>query len=62
MALSARQVEQYQDDGFVCPVPVMSPQEAAGLRRQLGHLRRSLHVRVLDARVPAHWGSPNGKS
>jgi hypothetical protein len=21
MALSARQVEQYQDDGFVCPVP-----------------------------------------
>jgi len=35
MALSAQQVEQYQHDGYVCPVPVMPPAEAAGLRRQL---------------------------
>ena len=35
MALSAQQVEQYQHDGYVCPVPVMSPAEALGLRRQI---------------------------
>jgi hypothetical protein len=35
MALSAQQVEQYQHDGYVCPVPVMPAAEAAGLRRQL---------------------------
>jgi hypothetical protein len=35
MTLSAQQVEQYQHDGYVCPVPVMSPAEALGLRRQI---------------------------
>jgi len=35
MALSARQIEQYQRDGFVYPVPVMPATEAVGLRRQL---------------------------
>lgn len=35
MALSAEQVEQYRRDGYLCPVPVMSSAEAAGLRRQL---------------------------
>lgn len=33
--LSAQQIERYRRDGFVCPVPVMSAAEAAGLRRQL---------------------------
>lgn len=33
--LSAQQIECYRRDGFVCPVPVMSAAEAAGLRRQL---------------------------
>ena len=35
MALTPVQVEQYRSDGYVCPVPVMSASEAAGLRRQL---------------------------
>jgi hypothetical protein len=35
MTLSAQQVDQYHRDGYVCPVPVMSASEAAGLRRQL---------------------------
>lgn len=35
MALTAQQVAQYKRDGYVCPVPVMSAQEALGLRRQL---------------------------
>ena len=35
MTLSAQQVEQYRHDGYVCPVPVMSPAEALGLRRRL---------------------------
>jgi len=35
MTLSAQQVEQYHRDGYVCPVPIMSASEAAGLRRQL---------------------------
>ena len=35
MALSKLEVEQYHRDGYVCPVPVMSASEAAGLRRQL---------------------------
>lgn len=35
MALSTQEVEQYRRDGYVCPVPVMSASEAAGLRRQL---------------------------
>ena len=35
MALTAQQIAQYQRDGYVCPVPVMSPAEASGLRRQL---------------------------
>ncbi len=35
MALSAKQVEQYRRDGYVCPVPVMPAAEAAGLRRRL---------------------------
>jgi hypothetical protein len=35
MALSAQQVEQYQHDGYVCPVPVMPSAEALGLRRQI---------------------------
>ena len=35
MPLSADQVVQYHRDGYVCPVPVMSASEAAGLRRQL---------------------------
>jgi len=35
MTLSAQQVAQYERDGYICPVPVMAPAEAAGLRRQL---------------------------
>jgi non-haem Fe2+, alpha-ketoglutarate-dependent halogenase len=35
MTLSAEQVAQYNHDGYVCPVPVMSSSEAQGLRRQL---------------------------
>ncbi len=35
MPLSAEQVVRYHRDGYVCPVPVMLPQEAAGLRRRL---------------------------
>ena len=35
MPLSADQVVQYHRDGYVCPVPVMSPAEAAALRRRL---------------------------
>ncbi|HEU4646663.1 MAG TPA: phytanoyl-CoA dioxygenase family protein [Burkholderiales bacterium] len=35
MALTPVQVAQYHRDGYVCPVPVMSASEAAGLRRQL---------------------------
>lgn len=34
-ALSRDQVEQYQRDGFVCPVPVISPDEAADYRARL---------------------------
>jgi len=35
MPLSADQVVQYHRDGYVCAVPVMSPAEAAALRRRL---------------------------
>jgi Phytanoyl-CoA dioxygenase (PhyH) len=35
MRLSAEQVAQFHRDGYVFPVPVMSPQEASGLRRRL---------------------------
>jgi len=35
MALSAKQIEQYRRDGYVCPVPVMPVAEALGLRRKL---------------------------
>ncbi len=35
MLLSADQIEQYQRDGFVYPVSVMSTEEAVGLRGQL---------------------------
>ena len=35
MRLSAEQIAQYRRDGYVCPVPVMSADEARGLRRQL---------------------------
>src|SRR5260221_7785015 len=35
MPLSAEQVVQYQREGYVCPVAVMSAAEAAGLRKQL---------------------------
>jgi hypothetical protein len=35
MALSAEQIGRYREDGFLCPVPVMSAAEAAGLRRRL---------------------------
>jgi non-heme Fe2+,alpha-ketoglutarate-dependent halogenase len=35
MPLSPEQVEQFRREGYVCPVPVMSASEAAGLRRQL---------------------------
>jgi len=35
MPLSTDQVVQYHRDGYVCPVPVMPPAEAATLRRRL---------------------------
>ena len=35
MTLTAQQVAQYDRDGYVCPVPVMTPAEAAELRRRL---------------------------
>lgn len=35
MSLSAEQVTQYERDGYVCPVPVMSAGEARELRRRL---------------------------
>lgn len=35
MSLRADQIARYQHDGYVCPVPVMPPQEVAGLRRRL---------------------------
>jgi ectoine hydroxylase-related dioxygenase (phytanoyl-CoA dioxygenase family) len=35
MPLTAQQIDQYRRDGYVCPVPVMPPSEAAGLRRKL---------------------------
>lgn len=35
MTLSASQVAAYHRDGYLCPVPVMPPDEVAGIRRQL---------------------------
>jgi len=35
MTLDAPQLAQYERDGYLCPVPVMASDEAAGLRRQL---------------------------
>lgn len=35
MTLTADQVSGYHRDGYVCPVPVMPPAEAAGIRQQL---------------------------
>ncbi len=35
MPLTAEQITQYRRDGYVCPVPVMPANEAAGLRRKL---------------------------
>ena len=35
MPLSAKEVAQYQRDGYVCPVPVMPAEKALALRKQL---------------------------
>jgi hypothetical protein len=35
MPLTVEQITQYRRDGYVCPVPVMTAAEAAGLRRKL---------------------------
>ena len=39
--LSVVQIQQYRNEGFVAPVPVMSAQEALGIRQELERFEAS---------------------